>query len=486
MSNQKLCIMKRIITLLIAIFIAHSAAGQIAKKMNQESEATTADRLSIIHKKAIKEGTNQSATANYNSSSQNRTTFSDNRTLDSLTTQEWNNNSNQWEPGIREHFTYDTDDNVDEAILSLWNYNTLSWQVFQKNEFTFDTNGNLTLQLISYQYVPGPWNLSEKIDYTFDGNNNLTLEENFAWDTSNGVWVNTYKYVLTYDTSQNLILDMGYQWYSNQWNNLYKDEYFYTNNILSSEINSLWNSVDWEYGSQSLYTFNSGNLILKISQNYENNAWVNVNKNDYTYTTNGSLEVNTFSVWDINMNQWGNYYKYEYQFDGNGNRTVGINSEWLGNPAAWVEDYKDEYVFDLNYNLVDIIIPFFYETTLDEEHAVANNMVIGYFGFDKDNLVWIDSDKWLFFYSNYSNPLNVSDRILANALKVYPNPTSNFLVVASEIPIDKVEIFSLLGAKVKDVQTDFNAIPIYDIADGVYIVKITAGTHSVSKRIIKQ
>lgn len=480
--------MKQIITLLIAIFITNSVVGQIAKKMNQDSETTPADRFSVIHKKAIKEGVNRSATANFNAATSNRSVFTDNKTLDSITVQEWDSNTNQWEPGIREQFTYNTDDRVDEAILSIWDSNTSNWWIFQKDEFTFDTNGNLTLHLIYYQFVPGSWVLSEKREYTFDSNDNLTLEEQFAWN--NGVWVNTYKYELTYDMNQNLTLDIGYEWLSNQWTNSYKDEYFYTGNVLSSEVNSLWNygSSNWDLDTQTFYTFSAGNLILEVVQKYDTNTnlWSILNKTESTYTTSNNLELQILSTWDDNTNDYVFKYKDVYQFDVNGNRTIGIYSEWLGNPAAWVEDYKDEFVYDLNYNLTDIIYPFFYVTTLDYEHAAANNMVIGYLGFEKNNLVWEDSDKWLFFYSNYSNPLNISDYALANAIQVYPNPTSNFLVLSSEIPLDHVEIFSLLGTKVKDVQSGFNAIPMHDIADGIYIVKITAGTHSISKRIIKQ
>lgn len=482
--------MKQIITLLIAVFISHSAIGQIAEKMNEVSENTKADQFSLIHKKAIKEGTKISTTTNSYDLSQNRTTNSNNRTLDSLTVQEWDDNSNQWQPGIREQFTYDTDDNIDVAILSIWNTNTMSWTVFQKDEFTFDANNNLTLQFRSYQFVPGTWNLSEKTEYTYDGNNNLTLEEKFAWNTIGGVWANTYKYELSYNVNQNLTLDIGYEWLSNQWTNSYMDEYFYTNNVLSSEVNSLWNygTFQWDYDTQSIYTFSGNNLIQKIVHEYDTNTyqWTILNKNEFTYNASGNLELQILSNWDDNMNDYVFKYKDVYLFDGNGNRTDGIYSEWLGNPAEWIEYFKGEYVYDLNYVLTNITYPFFYATTLEDENVTAINMVIGFFGYEMDNLAWFNTDKMLFFYSNYSNPLKVSDYVLKNALKVHPNPARNFLTVTSEIPIDKVEIFSLLGTQVKDIKSNFKAIPVYDIAEGIYIVKITSGKFSVSKRIIKQ
>ena len=482
--------MKRIITLLIFVLICQSSTAQIAKKINQDSESKMSSKFSVIHKKAIKLGINRHPNLHYNASTQNRNNFSDNRTLDSLTTQEWDDNANQWEPGIREQFSYDTNDRVDEAILSIWNSGTSSWQVFQKNEFTFDTNGNLILQLISYQFVPNVWVLAEKREFIFDSNNNLILEEDFVWDTVGGIWLNSLKYELTYDTNQNLILDIGYEWLSNQWINMYKDEYFYNGNILSSEVNSLWNYGDsaWELDTQSFFTFSAGNLILKVVQEYDDDSglWIILNKSEYTYNASDNLELQILSTWDNTLNDYVFKYKDVYQFDTNGNRTVGIYSEWLVNTGEWVEDYKDEYVFDLNYNLIDITIPFFYEATLEEEHAVANNMVIGYFGFEKDNLVWEETDKWLFFYSNYNNPLGVSDFALTNTLKVYPNPTTNLLVVKSSIPVDRVEVYSLSGKKIKDIQTSFNAISLNDLASGVYIVKITSDMQSISKRIIKQ
>ena len=483
--------MKRIITLLVVILISQSVTGQIAKKMNQEFETTKEATFSKIHKKAIKNAKSRNPQTNSSVLAFHRTGNGDSKTLDSLVIQAWDDNLNQLQPATREEFTYDANDRVENAIMSLWNSDTSSWQAFQNYEFAFDANGNLSSQLIYYQYYPNIWTLSKKIEYTYDSNNNAILEEEFDRDITNTIWFNSHKYEYTYDSNQNFILDIGYTWISglNAWRNWYMDEFNYTNNILISQLNSLWNygTDQWFYDKQILYTFIAGELITEVEQEWEgNNGWINHNKDDYTHNTNGSLDIHTLSIWNTYMSAWEFQYKDDYQYDGNGNRTLGNYFEWYGGDTGWIEYYKDEYIFDLDFSMTEIIAPFFYFGDFNDENTVVNNMIIGYLGFEYENMVWVDINKILFFYSNYNNPLGVDDYDLANALKVYPNPASNILVIESEIPIDRVELYSVLGKKVKDVRTGFKTIPIYDIADGLYLVKITSGNQSIKKKIIKQ
>ena len=112
-------------------------------------------------------------------------------------------------------------------------------------------------------------------------------------------------------------------------------------------------------------------------------------------------------------------------------------------------------------------------------------MVIGYRGYDYVNQNWVDNMKILFFYSEYTNQLDIEDIELANAIDIYPNPAGDILFIKSEIPLTKVEFYSILGEKVKEINRDFKAITLNDISDGIYIVKIQSENRSVSKKIIK-
>jgi hypothetical protein len=43
-----------------------------------------------------------------------------------------------------------------------------------------------------------------------------------------------------------------------------------------------------------------------------------------------------------------------------------------------------------------------------------NNMLIGYRGYEFENPNWVDTDKLVLYYSDYTNPLNTEETIIAN------------------------------------------------------------------------
>jgi len=489
--NQNLFIMKRIITLLIVILMSQCATTQITKKINQEFETTKADKISRIHKKAIKDAKNR----NYKASLLNKTTTADSKTLDSILIQEWDDDFNLWRYSGKQEFTYDGN-NIEMTISFIWNGITATLDPFIKDEYTFDSNGNLSSKTRSFQYTPNNWEFVSRTEYTHDSNGNLTLEENFSWILNQ--WANTYKNEIAYNTNQQVTLDKGYEWDSgiNQWVNLYMDEYFYTDPLMPYEINSYWNNgtsawvlnSKWEYIYEPSTALLNGEILYRRDMN--NTAWAYESKYEYQYDLGTpSLLVpisETGYTWNSGMNQWDYDYRDDYQYDNNNNRTLGTYYEWIETPGEWALYYKDEFIFDLAYDFSDIIGPFNYDDELDDTVFMFNNMLIGYRGYDYVNPVWEDDMKMLFFYSDYSNPLKVDDIILANSISVYPNPVTDILIIDSKIPVDKVEIYSILGKKVKEFKSNFDALPVHEISAGLYIVKIQSDNNTVSKKIIKQ
>lgn len=69
------------------------------------------------------------------------------------------------------------------------------------------------------------------------------------------------------------------------------------------------------------------------------------------------------------------------------------------------------------------------------------------------------------------------------AFSVYPNPTSSFVYLnASEISsIDRVEIYNIIGKKVKSqaISNNKTAINVSDLDKGVYIVKVLADNNTL-------
>ena len=79
------------------------------------------------------------------------------------------------------------------------------------------------------------------------------------------------------------------------------------------------------------------------------------------------------------------------------------------------------------------------------------------------------------------------DQNLTDLVSLYPNPAKEFLHIrAVNIKITKVEIFSLLGDKVKEIEFNFNNIYLGDLLRGIYMVKIfVKDAYTVKKLIVK-
>ena len=82
--------------------------------------------------------------------------------------------------------------------------------------------------------------------------------------------------------------------------------------------------------------------------------------------------------------------------------------------------------------------------------------------------------------------LSVDDETLQNAISFYPNPATNILTVESKIPLNKIEIYSILGKKVKEVNSGFNQISVKSLSSGVYSIRIYSENTSAVKKLIKQ
>ncbi|HBS13034.1 MAG TPA: hypothetical protein DEO36_10925, partial [Flavobacteriaceae bacterium] len=93
----------------------------------------------------------------------------------------------------------------------------------------------------------------------------------------------------------------------------------------------------------------------------------------------------------------------------------------------------------------------------------------------------IDND----FSTEYrrQSTLAVPVQTLISDILMYPNPTHHILNIKSKYPIEKVEIFSLLGKKVFE-KTDGTSLDLGKLISGVYFVKISSNNTLVSKKLV--
>jgi hypothetical protein len=85
--------------------------------------------------------------------------------------------------------------------------------------------------------------------------------------------------------------------------------------------------------------------------------------------------------------------------------------------------------------------------------------------------------------------LRIDEKKSGNILVIYPNPTSGeFSVFSSQFSVENVEIFDVFGRKQCKVSrvTCNEIINISHLAEGIYFIRITTETGTVTKKVIKQ
>ena len=82
--------------------------------------------------------------------------------------------------------------------------------------------------------------------------------------------------------------------------------------------------------------------------------------------------------------------------------------------------------------------------------------------------------------------LSIEDEPLEKSVTLYPNPVSDIFTIESKIPLTKVEIYSILGQKVKEINSGFNSIPMDELSIGIYVIKLETEVGFVIKKLIKK
>ncbi len=78
-----------------------------------------------------------------------------------------------------------------------------------------------------------------------------------------------------------------------------------------------------------------------------------------------------------------------------------------------------------------------------------------------------------------------NDTFNKDIVSVYPNPTTDFVNINSNSPLDKIELLSVTGKKL-NVYDNTNKIDISSLNRGVYFLKVYSENRFISKKIIKQ
>ena len=86
------------------------------------------------------------------------------------------------------------------------------------------------------------------------------------------------------------------------------------------------------------------------------------------------------------------------------------------------------------------------------------------------------------FYKSYQTLATAE--IVKREVKIYPNPAKDIITIASDKPVQSVEIYDILGRLIKSETK--NTVNISNFTKGTYLVKIKADGQEIIEKIIKE
>lgn len=339
------------------------------------------------------------------------------------------------------NYEYDSNGNLETETIFFWN--TSTWEAFGKTMYTYNANSKATEEIFqSFNMANNMFENSERIVYTYGINGNIEKIEDYVWET--GAWVAESRTNITY-TNGLLTAGITEDLEGGIWVNSFRSTITYNPNSTRSQIvDDIWNTSSsvWELDERSLFSYDANNKISLVE----------------TETRNGS-------VWEADYNIF-------YALDSNGNRISETETFGGGSPTT------ETYTYDTSALMSSFANPFADYNDLEyifEDFPYVNKVL---------SITSGSSNRTTF---DYNNVLSVDDvsRLKKMNVRIFPNPSQDFITITSSENIEKIEVYNTLGSKV--MTASLKEIDIRDLSNGLYLVSISLDNGSkVVKKLVKE
>jgi len=84
----------------------------------------------------------------------------------------------------------------------------------------------------------------------------------------------------------------------------------------------------------------------------------------------------------------------------------------------------------------------------------------------------------------YQNNALSTYEVGAKNFRVYPNPASDYIKIASTEVIDRLEVYSILGNSVISKSNSLDRIDVSTLNPGIYLLNIYSGSKKITKKVV--
>ena len=376
---------------------------------------------------------------------------------------------------------------TDEFILDSfyhweWDPISLDWALSDRALYTSDDNQNVTSETSSELDSMKQWADQERTLNTYDENNQLINEVQQQW--YGGAWVNVSQTINTYDSNKDQTVELIQNWDGSIWNNIFQLVFTYDNNHNQlTRTSQHWTGTDWADGTRQLSTYDGSNrLTMKLFQNYIGN-WNDVSRSFYDYDINNDLDTILYQKW--NFNAWVDDYRNLYDFDDRHNRILILEQLAVG-VNVWEDQDRYDYTYDQYDHITHLLNSQF------ENNAWTNVYQYNLINDDDQNRAtevfqtwdneWVNADSTQYYYTGITATQDFFDH---RKMTILPNPTSDFLFVEYDEPINgTVAIYSSTGTKLLEFKSNHEQTFLLNVSSfhpGVYFVALQVGHQVLTK-----
>ena len=351
---------------------------------------------------------------------------------------------------------YNASNNIIKSVTQQWN---MGWQDLSQSTYDYDGSGNLDF-VTTQTYISMAWQNSSRVTYDYDGANNITYITTESYVSMS--WQNTFQIENEYDGSNNLkrtttlFYDSGTMTFTPNVSST-QQLLEYTGSDLSKQTNQIWETGTGWFTNEifEITIFESGlpKEALDSTWNTFTNMW-EIERAVKTY--NMGLDIKTEYYYPDGFGGW----------DLNGRTLIDYS-------GTQVEKITDQDWVDPNFVTYD-------RTTLSYD---GNGNNIEFISED-------DGSGSLMFVSKVESDYSVvapfslsSESFNKENFKVYPNPASSVINVFSNIPIEQMELYDILGKKVLS-SINNKKLNVESLKSGIYVLKVFNNNRPSTKKIV--
>lgn len=395
--------------------------------------------------------------------------------LDSIIDYYWDINTDVITPDVKTVYFYDENDQQNRTDYYSWDKSNEKWAISVKAEIIYNENYQLK-QFFRYRWMNETgWVNNYRIDYFYDDSSRVAEVVNYLWLETAGIWRGTNKLEYIYDDSGKLIINNIYSWNetASAWDPARKTEKTYNDEGKALEIISYVMDTatnQWRPRIKNNYTYATDRFEIYQSRwNIDSLQWDYFSKTENILDSDGYVAKVIINYYQEYTGEFYPSYKDELNRDANFNIYQQVGYTWNIDKNDWVRASLKNRLFDLNYGLNDLIIPKGYgysnmlkEITLLRPGNTPNS--------------WKYIAKTDYHYSEQA--ITGIDETVTTALKVYPNPTSDYIFFtfpsADGSRRSFLEIMDLHGRKVLSRMVgNMEPVSLNALKSGTYFYRLS-------------